>query len=260
MFLLVHNKAFYTFFMSLQVYYEQSYQAQRMRDPEEILSGVLSGARGIFNFVLESKEKFLKDKDWRELKVVELGAGRGGVGLLLARLGAQVTLVDFSPTALEDAQELFRREGLKVSVKVADVGLPEVGLDESFDVMVDSHLLHCLALDPERASYFKLILDHLSPEGIFVCETMVHRKKIHIPEGFLLDEKKVLWQNLGHWTPVRRILDSLDLEEEIRASGLNISYFIYYANFGFVPHSSFMDLPADILPAGVRMVLTKKAI
>jgi hypothetical protein len=101
-------------------------------------------------------------------------------------------------------------------------------------------------------------LEHLRPGGIFVAETMVHRKKIYIPDGFMFDENYVLWQMFGKWTAVRRILDSLDLEKELNTAGFHIAYFYYYGQYGFVPHRSFMDIPAEILPAAVRMVLQKK--
>jgi hypothetical protein len=89
---------------------------------------------------------------------------------------------------------------------------------------------------------------------------MVHRKKLFIPDGFMFDQNNTLWQMLGEWKPVRRILDSLDLEKEFNTAGLNITYFMYYANFAFVPHKSFMEIPSEILPAAVRLVLQKKQL
>src|SRR5690606_2778018 len=130
----------------------------------------------------------------------------------------------------------------------ADVTRPDTTLPEKYDIIVDSHLLHCLTEDPERSSYYRLISDHLKDHGICVAETMVHRKKLYIPDGFMFDERNVLWQMFGQCTPVRRILDSLDLEEELKNAGFNIVYFYYYGQYGFVPHRSFMDIPAEILP------------
>ncbi len=244
--------------MSLQEYYEESYHIERGRSSEDLLDEVLTSSKVLANYAVESKNKFLADKDWQGLRILELGSGRGGVGLHLARLGAEVTLCDFSPTALTQAEALFQAEGHSVTTKVADVTLPDVKFDSKFDLIVDSHLLHCLTEDPDRASYYQLVYDHLLPEGIFVAETMVHRKKIYIPEGFMFDQKNVLWQMFANWTPVRRILDSLDLEQELNAAGFNITYFYYYGQFGFVPHKRFMDIPNDILPAAVRMVLKRK--
>jgi SAM-dependent methyltransferase len=242
----------------LQEYYEESYRSERGRGTDELLREATGLAKGLFNFAVESKDRFLPGVDWKGLRVLETGAGRGGAGLLLARLGAAVTLVDFSPTALAQARDLYAAEGLDVTVVDGDVTHPDMALSHPFDLIVDSHLLHCLTEDPDRASYYRLVSDHLSPEGIFVAETMVHRKKLFIPDGFMYDERAVLWQLLGTWTPVRRILDSLVLEEELNSARFNIVYFYYYGQYGFVPHRSFLDLPAEILPAAVRLVVKNR--
>lgn len=244
--------------MSLQVYYEDSFNSERSRSPRDMLDEVIQSSKGLYNYVLESKGKFLSDKDWHGLKVAEMGSGRGGLGLLLARMGAKVTLVDFSPSALAQAEGVFALEGYTPTLIEADVSFPDVSLPDKYDLIVDSHLLHCLTSDPARFSYLKLVQDHLTEKGIFVCESMVHRKKMYIPDGFMFDQQNTLWQMFGEWKPVRRILDSLDLEQELISAGFHITYFVYYANFGFVPHKQFMDIPSEILPAAVRMVLQRK--
>ncbi len=244
---------------NMQEYYEESYYNERGRGARELLSEVTTYSKGLYDFVIEAKTKFLADVDWSSLSVLEMGAGRGGLGLLLARLGAKVTLVDFSPSALAQAEQIFASEGLEVITVTGDVTLPDVDLPQKYDLIVDSHLLHCLTENPDRSSYYRLVSDHLTSRGIFVAETMVHRKKLFIPDGFMFDERNVLWQMFGKWTPVRRILDSLDLEKELQDAHFNIVYFYYYGQFGFVPHRSFMDLPAEILPAAVRMIVQNKA-
>jgi 2-polyprenyl-3-methyl-5-hydroxy-6-metoxy-1,4-benzoquinol methylase len=241
--------------MSLQVYYEDSFNSERSRSAGDLLSEVVSTSKGLFLYVQECKTKFLSSKDWNGLKVLELGAGRGGVGLQLARLGADVTLVDFSPSAIEQAEKVFSAEGLTVKTLVADVCYPDVPLTETYDIIVDSHLLHCLTGDPERTSYYGLVREHLAPQGIFVVETMVHRKKLFVPDGFMFDPNFILWQMFGKWTPVRKIMDSLDLEAELKSAGFYIVYFMYYAQYSFVPHKSFMEIPNEVLPAAVRLVV-----
>lgn len=241
--------------MNLQEYYEESYRNERGRSTKDMLHELTTYSQGLYQFVIESKDRFLPNLDWSSLRILETGAGRGGVGLLLAKLGAKITLVDFSPTALEQARRIYAQEGFDVDIIEGDVTHPDVNFKDKFHIIVDSHLLHCLTEDPDRASYYRFVSDYLSPDGIFVAETMVHKKNLMIPDGFMFDERNVLWQMLGKWTPVRRILDSLDLEAEIKNAQLSIIYFYYYGQYGFVPHRSFMDIPTEILPAAVRMVL-----
>lgn len=245
---------------NMQEYYEDSYQSERGRTVSDLSHEVTTYSKGLFDFVMDAKTRFLPEVDWSSLSVLETGAGRGGLSLLLARLGAKVTLVDFSPTALEQAEKIFAAEGFEVITIAGDVTHPDLDLPQKYDLIVDSHLLHCLTDDPDRSSYYRLISDHLTNRGIFVSETMVHRKKLFVPDGFMFDERNVLWQMFGKWTPVRRILDSLDLEKELNDAQFNIVYFYYYGQYGFVPHRSFMDIPAEILPASVRFVVQNKPL
>lgn len=244
--------------MGLQEYYEESYYNERGREAEDLLHEMTTYSKGLYNYVIESKDRFLPNVDWNGLKVLEAGSGRGGLGLHLAKLGADVTLLDFSQSALDQAEKAYASLGLSVKTVKGDVTHPDLEFSQKFDLIVDSHLLHCLTEDPDRSSYYRLISDYLSPKGIFVSETMVHRKKLFIPDGFMFDERNVLWQMFGKWTPVRRILDSLDLERELNEAQFNIIYFYYYGQYGFVPHRSFMDIPAEILPAAVRFVVQNK--
>lgn len=241
--------------MKLNEYYDSAYEKENARELSALKEEALSFSKGLFHYVRESKDKFLSEVDWSSLRILEAGAGRGGLGLHLARLGASVTLLDFSPIALEQGEKIFSTENLNVKTVLGDVTSPELSLEEKYDIIVDSHLLHCLTEDPERSSYYAFIKEHLSDRGIFVAETMVHRKKLYIPEGFHFDEKNVLWQFMGQMIPIRRILDSLDLEDEIKKTGLEIAYFYYYGQFGFIPHQNFLEVPAEILPASVRMIL-----
>lgn len=240
--------------MSLRPYYEESYQNYSRESVDSLKDIALRSGQALSRFVKESKDKFLGERSWEGLRVLELGSGHGGLSLELARLGARPTLVDFSSEALTQARRIFESENLEVSTLEGDVGLPDLEIKDKFDLIIDSHLLHCLTEDPDRVSYYALVKDALAPGGIFVCETMVHRKKLHIPDGFMFDQRNILWQMFGKWTPVRRILDSLDLEKELSNAQLSIKSFFYYGQYSFVPHQSFMEIPAEVLPASVRFV------
>lgn len=54
---------------------------------------------------------------WTGLRVIELGAGAGTHAALMAKRGARVSVLDYSPSALARAQEFFSRNGLPVETK-----------------------------------------------------------------------------------------------------------------------------------------------
>ena len=112
--------------MSLQEYYEDSFKSDQGRGTSDMMAEVVQSTKGLANYALECKTKFLSDIDWQDMKVLEMGSGRGGLGLHLARLGSDVTLVDFSPSALEQGGRLFALENFTPKIIKADVTHPDV--------------------------------------------------------------------------------------------------------------------------------------
>jgi SAM-dependent methyltransferase len=86
-------------------------------------------------------------------EVLDAGCGRGDNATFLAGRGFQVTAVDASPTAIEQARE--RAGGAPVTFAVADA----LTLEEyagCFDTIVDSALYHCLP-DADRPRYARAL-------------------------------------------------------------------------------------------------------
>jgi SAM-dependent methyltransferase len=84
------------------------------------------------------------------LRAIELGSGRGLNGLLYARRGAEVTLVDNSSVPLAQAEELFRAAGASFEPLQADVfELPEALLG-AFDVAMSFGLCEHFLGDRRR--------------------------------------------------------------------------------------------------------------
>jgi len=231
--------------------YDDAYDRFRHLSPEQLREDLARDARRGLVWVRECKDRFLSALPWDGLRILECGGGMGGLAAELAKQGARVTMVDFAPRAVELARTLG------VNASVLDVTRPDAQIDGSFDLVIDSHLLHCLPTTPGRISYFHFLREHLAPGGIIAGETMVYRKKLYVPLGWRLDDDGILWQKLADWVPVRRISDSLVLEDEFKQAGFRIAYFYYYANYGIAPSSEFWDIPAEVLPASVRFVLAK---
>jgi SAM-dependent methyltransferase len=91
------------------------------------------------------------------LRVIELGSGRGLNGLLYARHGAEVTLLDNSSLPLAQAKELFSAAGVAFEPLQADVFELPQALLESFDVAMSFGLCEHFLGDRRR----RVIAAHL---------------------------------------------------------------------------------------------------
>ena len=99
------------------------------------------------------------------LRAIEIGAGRGLNGLLYARRRAEVTLLDESALALEQARELYAAHGVAFDAVEADVfDLPEA-LQGAFDVAMSFGLCEHFLGERRRADV-AAHLEHERPGGL----------------------------------------------------------------------------------------------
>jgi SAM-dependent methyltransferase len=99
------------------------------------------------------------------LRAIELGAGRGLNGFLFAERGADVTLLDNVPLALEQARTLFGAHGLSFDAAEADLfELPDE-LRGAFDVSMSYGLCEHF-LGERRQAVVRAHLDVLRPGGL----------------------------------------------------------------------------------------------
>jgi SAM-dependent methyltransferase len=85
------------------------------------------------------------------LRAIEIGAGRGLNGLLYARRGAHVTLLDESGFPLEQARELYAAHGVGFEAVEADVLALPTKLDGAFDVSMSFGLCEHFLGERRRA-------------------------------------------------------------------------------------------------------------
>ncbi len=106
------------------------------------------------------------------LKTLVLGCGTGPIACMLARRGHRVTGVDISPTAIDMARTQANKRALEIEYLVADVCRDELPKTH-YDLIVDSHFLHCIVTEPDRQSVFEAIHGVLASSGHFILETMI---------------------------------------------------------------------------------------
>jgi SAM-dependent methyltransferase len=99
------------------------------------------------------------------VRAIELGAGRGLNGFLFAQRGAEVTLLDNVPLALEQARTLFGAHGLTFHAAAADLfELPD-DLRGAFDVSMSYGLCEHF-LGERRQAVVRAHLEVLRPGGL----------------------------------------------------------------------------------------------
>lgn len=101
----------------------------------------------------------------RGLRTIELGSGRGDVSVLLAQAGADVTLLDYAPRALDLARERFRRLGLEARFIRADFLVDRLDLAEQFDVALSIGVVEHFK-DDNRTAALRAHHDVLRPGGV----------------------------------------------------------------------------------------------
>jgi predicted nicotinamide N-methyase len=142
-------------------------------------------------------------RDWRGLRVADVGCGLGLAGLVAARLGARVVLVDAVLDALRLARWSSRLNGLAVEAVQSDVRRP--GLRGPFDAV----LLADVTYDPElQEALAELLAGTLAERGVGLCADSVrHRdpgfRRACERRGLCLSEREVRELDEGRPLAVR---------------------------------------------------------
>lgn len=79
----------------------------------------------------------------KHLRVLDIGCGEGRNAVFLARNGYEVHAFDISDEGVKKTMALATRTGVSVRAFTAD--LSEYRLDQSYDILFSTGVLHCLA-------------------------------------------------------------------------------------------------------------------
>lgn len=119
-----------------------------------------------------------------------LGLGGGREAIPLAKMGFQVTGVDFVPAMVERAIENAEKRGVHIDCLVQEISNLDVP-EASFDVVWISRAMYsCVPTRSRRIKMIQQIACALKPEGEFICQ-------FHSGVG---------WENEGKSERLRRII------------------------------------------------------
>jgi SAM-dependent methyltransferase len=165
---------------------------------------------------------------------LDLGCGTGTTAFVLAQLGFVTSGVDISSTAIAMAKDLAQRQRLQIDFRQADI-LRLEDLAASFDLVYDSHCLHCIVFDEDRARVLSGVRSVLAPGGKFVLDTMIHREGYDLSAGFetlRLDADGILWHKTAEpevrgvvkvdgqlWCAQRRVRTREQMLAELKTAG-----------------------------------------
>ena len=168
------------------------------------------------------------------VQALVLGCGTGPIACLLSKRGYQVSGIDISPTAIEMAKQQAEQRSLDIKYWVHDLCQNSLG-NQQYDLILDSHCLHCIVSEKDRKSALKHIRNALNPDGVFILETMMGR--IHTKD-VQSDKDGIVWtpfgetppffepriQKNGLWFVPQRLIrpNKSVLEEELKTAGFSI--------------------------------------
>ena len=96
-------------------------------------------------------------------RAIDLGCGTGTNVITLARLGWQVTGVDFASRAIDQARKKLKQAGVGADLRVGDVTRLD-GIDGPFSFVLDLGCFHGLT-EKEKGAYLRQIDRILAPGG-----------------------------------------------------------------------------------------------
>lgn len=105
-------------------------------------------------------------------KLLELGCGAGNLSICFAQAGYTITGVDIAPTAIEWARDNAAKANANIDFIQADILQLSNIADDSFDIAVDGHCLHCIIGRDHRTRWFQAAHRILKPGGILAINTM----------------------------------------------------------------------------------------
>lgn len=152
-------------------------------------------------------------------EVLDLGCGNRSIFEDLNVLKENVIAVDFSDVAIARTPTHS-----SINYLVVDLTNPKAFGKSKFDLVFDSHCLHCIEGLNEREIALTNIHNSLNDEGIFCAEMMVQKAYKYVS------------------LPFKHVPTALELEKEILDVGFKIVYFLISPGMVFHNENGECDL------------------
>jgi len=161
-------------------------------------------------------------------KALELGCG---AGIIFDHLDFDLLAcgLDFSETAINFAKRYSDSEFICEDILNFET-------TRKWDLVLDSHLLHCLIGEEDIKNYLLSVHKLLNFGGVFSIELMVQTKKALFDEGYHYNDRDYCLYK-DH-IPIRTIFDARKIEELILMEGFKIVYLRVDENIKFIPTTS----------------------
>jgi ubiquinone/menaquinone biosynthesis C-methylase UbiE len=176
-------------------------------------------------------DEYALDRQGQTLDLLEAGCGDGCQYLFWKNkpLSTFIEAFDWSETGIEIAKEKAENCEIKFSIQDAT----SFSYPQQFDIILDSHLLHCLTETEDRSKYIKRVYDHLKLQGLFVGETMIEHKNFVLNDAVEVAyaEKVIYYKGEAQ----RYLASSFEIEEFLINSGFKIEFFYIPYGLRMVP-------------------------
>ena len=226
----------------------------------------------LVDFYLNRVKKYIEFVPDKKVKVLEVGSGLGSLfqdEFLIEEERNYLSIlgVDFSFSAISEAEKrwnnlLNRNKSIlkKIDIKFLMRNiLDKFKYDEPYDLIIDSHCLHCLNGIHEQKKALNNMVSSLKPGGILAIEMMIYHQKISFSHPYYFDRntsklfKEDCW---GSLIPYRTIPKSLVVENMILDEGLKIEYFTIMSNQRMIPESN-REIVKEEDPQCLRIICRK---
>jgi SAM-dependent methyltransferase len=224
-------------------------------DLQSIKSFAMENTETLWNFFLDYQAKNPRLKE--HFSSIELGCGLAYLSQLLCQHPGERSALDISELAIYFAKDFSQLEGKTIDFDVMDL-TKEQEFKKQYDLVIDSHLLHCITEKHDRINYLENTKNLMTKDAVFLIETMAYQNGLQFPIGYYFDDNMVLNKELENESlAIRKILESRDIEEELIQSGFKIHYLYYHNELAFNLYPEEKDYPFEWLPRTLRIAATK---